>query len=504
MSAVLAALPRMRGLPTLTWAPRHRAILLLVWAHVPGLFLYALVGAGLSLWHATVEVVPIAALALLANHPRFSQSARSCVAAVALVTCSCMAVHIAGGHIAAHFHFFVVLPVIGLYLDWRPFALSVAYVVVHHFGFALIVPTAVYPDDPGFWGTLGRTLVHAGFVVAEIVALMASWKLAEQQQESLESRNAELDERQAELDRTVADLGASAESRRLALETVTAMTSEIRDGARTVAGSADELREAAGRNMAAVAGQSTAIEAATSSVERVGEAAGHTRDRAREVADAARSSLELTESGATALGEILEGLGRIRDEVGATSDGVSTLSERVRQIGEITGAVNALSEQSKLLALNASIEAARAGEHGRGFAVVAEQVRALAERSSAATAAVDQILGEIHDATEAAVVAAQRGREAADTGAQRASETEAMISRLSEASRSSAQRAGDIAEAVDDQQRRIEEVAQAIRQAAASTGELVGVASHAEEVAARLAGLASGLEDLTGRAEQGA
>jgi methyl-accepting chemotaxis protein len=253
------------------------------------------------------------------------------------------------------------------------------------------------------------TSVHTACVVAEVIALVASWKLAEDQSDLLDQRNRQLDARQGELDATVAQLEESGLRTRMALETVTALTGEVRGGARTVAGSAEEIRETVARNTAAVSQQSAAIEEASGAVESVREVAERTAAEAADVAGAARESLSLTEAGATALYQILTSLGRIKDEVGATATGVATLSRRVRQIGEITAAVDDLSEQSKLVALNASIEAARAGEHGRGFAVVAEEVRALAERSRASTAAVEEILKEIDVATHDAVVAAQRG-----------------------------------------------------------------------------------------------
>lgn len=70
----------------------------------------------------------------------------------------------------------------------------------------------------------------------------------------------------------------------------------------------------------------------------------------------------------------------------------------VEQISGLAEDIAGIADQTNLLALNAAIEAARAGEQGRGFAVVAEEVRKLAENSSATVSQIHGLTKQVQDA----------------------------------------------------------------------------------------------------------
>src|SRR5690606_21075456 len=127
------------------------------------------------------------------------------------------------------------------------------------------------------------------------------------------------------------------------------------------------------------------------------------------VASAASESVHTSRSGQEAVTRAIEGMTLIRERVEAIAKNILVLSDHTQQIGEIIETVNGLAEQSKLLALNASIEAARAGNEGRGFAVVAMEVRQHAAQSHQATARVHDILNEIQQATNTAVIVTEDG-----------------------------------------------------------------------------------------------
>jgi diguanylate cyclase (GGDEF)-like protein len=173
-------LPHGQLLTPEVWARRHRGIVWLLWLQVAGLVGFAM-ARGQGLAHGLEEAALVAVFAVAAAHPGLGRRVRSAAAVVGLVTASAVFVHLSGGTIEAHFHFFVMVGVITLYQDWLPFGLALGYVVVHHSLLGLLAPGDVFNHPAAMRAPWKWALIHGGFVLAASVAYLVNWRLSEHQ-----------------------------------------------------------------------------------------------------------------------------------------------------------------------------------------------------------------------------------------------------------------------------------------------------------------------------------
>jgi diguanylate cyclase (GGDEF)-like protein len=162
------------------WERRHRGMVVLLWLHAAGAAVFGVV-RGVALWHSVAEGAILAVCALVAGQRSGGRRVRACAAVFGLITASALLVHLSGGTIEMHFHFFVMVGLISLYQDWVPFGVALGYVVLHHGVLGYLAPTTVFSHPAAQRAPVVWALIHGAFVLAACAASLATWRLSELQ-----------------------------------------------------------------------------------------------------------------------------------------------------------------------------------------------------------------------------------------------------------------------------------------------------------------------------------
>jgi diguanylate cyclase (GGDEF)-like protein len=136
---------------------------------------------GYGPFHALADASPVALAAFVASRPASRRLVRASAASLGLMLSSAMLVHLSGGYIEFHFHFFVMVAFIALYQDWIPFLLAVAFVVGHHGTLGTLVPESVFNHPAAAAHPWRWALLHGLFLLAASAAGLIAWKANEYQ-----------------------------------------------------------------------------------------------------------------------------------------------------------------------------------------------------------------------------------------------------------------------------------------------------------------------------------
>jgi len=160
---------------------------------------------------------------------------------------------------------------------------------------------------------------------------------------------------------------------------------------------------------------SAAMEETSASMNQINESISHIYEKIRKIYEKAENGNTITKQIQEKAVEISRSAEEQQEKVRVLTREMSQdmkdkieNSQSVKEIHILTDNILDITEQTTLLALNASIEAARAGESGRGFAVVADQISKLATDSAEAAGKIQTVSNEVIEAVEGLAIAAEK------------------------------------------------------------------------------------------------
>ncbi|MCY1080267.1 methyl-accepting chemotaxis protein [Archangium lansingense] len=183
---------------------------------------------------------------------------------------------------------------------------------------------------------------------------------------------------------------------------------------------------------------------------------------AESVSAMAETTFGAAQSGQRSAAAFLAAMHRMKGDNQAIADAVVRLNKRVQQIGKVVEFINEIADKSDLLALNAELEGTKAGEPGRGFSLVAAEMRRLAENVLSSTLAIERLIDEIRDATQAAVMATEAGLKTTERGAALAAQVDQSLGLILELARQTSHAVRSISLATQQQQTGTDQLAAAM------------------------------------------
>jgi methyl-accepting chemotaxis protein len=281
------------------------------------------------------------------------------------------------------------------------------------------------------------------------------------------------------------ELGMLTRSFRIMLAKLREQTRKTLDSVNVLNGASSELSSTISQLVVNSGTFADSVSEITATVEQVKQSAGVASEKAKNVAEISHEAVRVSAAGKQATDETVSRMTLIKKQMGAVGKTVVKLSEQSNAIEDIIGTVQDLSDQSNLLAVNASVEAARAGDHGKGFSVVAHEIKSLADQSKEATQQIRHILQEVRKWVSAVVMATEQGTKAVDAGVEQSVTAGESIDVLADTVSQAAQAASVIQASSAQQLTGVEQVARAmqtidlaLQQHRAGTNQLEELSDH--------------------------
>ncbi|MYL85064.1 HAMP domain-containing protein [Desulfovibrio aerotolerans] len=268
------------------------------------------------------------------------------------------------------------------------------------------------------------------------------------------------------------------------------LAAEVSTNAAEVYAAAQEIAGAVEGQAATSSEMSSSVAEITSTMEELSASSTQIAEHSKSVVDIASQTLESSKVGSQAMQTMLERMNDIQTDNQRNLQEIVELGVKSKQIGKVMEIINAVADQTKLIAFNAALEASSAGDAGKRFSVVASEIRRLADSVTDSTRDIETKINEIQDSINRLVITSEKGGAVIAAGTAASANTSERLATIVTAASHTTSAAQQISLSTKQQQIASSQVVVALR-------EIVIASSHTEQSIIRISQVSKEMSALS-------
>jgi methyl-accepting chemotaxis protein len=274
------------------------------------------------------------------------------------------------------------------------------------------------------------------------------------------------------------------------------LVAEVSSNAVRVHAAAQEIAGAVEGQAATSTEMSSSVAEITSTMEELSASSTQIADHSKSVVDIANQTLDGSRKGSEAMQTVLGRMSDIRNDNQHSLQEIVELGAKSKQISKVMEIINAVADQTKLIAFNAALEASSAGEAGKRFSVVAGEIRRLADSVTDSTSEIEAKINEIQDSISRLVINSEKGASGIAAGMAASANTAERLNEIVSAASQTTSAAQQISLSTQQQKTASNQVVVALREIVTASSHTAQSITRISQVSKEMSGLSAQLDGL--------